>query len=78
MVVSSDPIGLHAPNSALSAADREGRPVGQATKSCREPEYIADQRSAASPGVGRHAQGSADPSALSILGLKLTSSMRGQ
>jgi len=53
---------------------------GRAKKSCpesstghrREPEHSADWRGNAFPGVGGRAQGT-PPSALSILGLKLTS-----
>jgi hypothetical protein len=58
----------------IAKADLSGR----RRKSRREPEYIADQRGAAFPGVDRRAQGLAHPSAPSILGLTWTSSMRGQ
>ena len=67
---------------AIAMVDLSGR----AKKSCPEsstgtdgsPSAFADQRSAAFPGVGGRAQGPAHPSALSILGLKLTSSTCGR
>jgi hypothetical protein len=78
--------GSHAPASAVSAGDSDGRPVGQGEEAVpgvldwqrREPEHRADRRGHALPGVGGRAQGTAHPSARSILGLKLTASRCGR
>jgi hypothetical protein len=75
---------VHAPNSALSAGDRDCRPVGQGEEVVygvldwhrREPEHSADRRGHAFPGVDGRAHG--HPPALSIPGLTLTSSTCGR